>query len=310
MNVLVTDRFDIEAFSILKTGRGLAVSRSESTSPTDSELANTDVMVVRSRTEISKELLARAPKLKLVITSTSGYDHIDLDAARERKVAVSYTPNANAASACELTWGLVLSAARKLNLAHRAVKNTDWNREPLMGTQLGGKTYGIIGLGRIGSRVARVAQAFGMKTVAYDPYHDDEYFLEHGCERVGLDELFRFADVVSCHVPKSDETNHMISPILLSEGNQGLIFVNTSRGSVIKDTVLVDALDNGSIGACGLDVFEKEPVSKESKLLKRENVVLSPHIGASTHEAFQAASREAAEKVLAFANGGTLSDLL
>ena len=310
MNVLVTDRFDVEAFSLLKTGAGLRVEKSTSVIPSPDELATADVLVIRSRTKITADLLAKAPMLKLVVTSTSGFDHIDLKATSASSVQVMYTPIANAASACELTWALVLAAARKTVNAHKAVKSGNWSRDALMGVQLAGKTYGIIGLGRIGSRVARVAQAFGMRTVAFDPYREESYFTEHGCERMSLDELFKFADVVSCHVPGTPETTDMIPPLYVEEGNPGLLFVNTSRGSVIKESLIVEALEQGWFGAVGLDVFEKEPLPRESKLLGRDNVVLSPHIGATTQTAFKQASFEAAEKVLAFAANGALSDLL
>lgn len=310
MKVLVTDRFDVEAYALLKTGPKFEVSKSASHVPTEAELSKTEALVIRSRTKITASLLAKAPLLKLIVTSTSGFDHIDLNATTAAGVKVLYTPTANAASASELTWALVLAAARKVVHAHKAVKSGNWSREALLGVQLSGKTYGIIGLGRIGTRVARVAQAFGLRTVAFDPYREDSYFNEHGCERMSLDELFKFSDVVSCHVPATPETSDMIPPLYVEEGNPGLIFVNTSRGQVIKESLLTQALDEGWFGAVGLDVFEKEPLPRESKLLGRENVVLSPHIGATTQTAFQQASFEAAEKVLNFAADGTVQDAL
>lgn len=310
MKVLVTDRFDVEAYALLKAGAGFTVQKSATFTPTETELAATEALVIRSRTKISRELLAKAPKLKLIVTSTSGFDHIDLEATSNAGVNVMYTPMANAASACEMTWALVLAAARKIVPAHKAVKSGNWAREALLGLQLSGKTYGIIGLGRIGTRVAQVAQAFGMRTVAFDPYREDNYFNDRSCERMSLDELFKFSDVVSCHVPGTPETTDMIPPLYLEEGNPGLLFVNTSRGQVIKESLLIEALDQGWLSAVGLDVFEKEPLPRDSKLLGRDNVVLSPHIGATTQTAFQQASFEAAEKVLNFASSGVLSDLL
>lgn len=310
MNVLVTDRFDVEAFALLKTGPNFTVQKSASPLPAEAELAATEVLIIRSRTKITSTLLAQAPKLKLIVTSTSGFDHIDLHATSSAGVMVMYTPTANAASACELTWALVLAAARKVVPAHKAVKSGNWSRDALLGIQLSGKTYGIIGLGRIGTRVARVAQAFGLRTVAFDPYREDAYFNEHGCERLSLDELFKFADIVSCHVPATPETSDMIPPLYVEEGNPGLIFVNTSRGQVIKESLLTQALDQGWFAAAGLDVFEKEPLPRDSKLFGRDNVVLTPHIGATTQTAFQQASFEAAEKVLNFAASGTVQDSL
>lgn len=310
MKVLVTDRFDAEAFALLKTGKGFTASRSETPEPTETELKNIEALLIRSRTKITADFLAKAPSLKLIITSTSGFDHIDLEATEKAGIKVMYTPSANAASACELTWSLVLAASRKVVPAHRAVKSGNWKREALMGTQLSGKTYGIIGLGRIGTKVARVAQAFGMKTIAFDPFRDEEYFVEHACERMSLDELFKFSDVVSCHVPATSATVDMIPPLYIREGTRGIIFVNTSRGQVIPEESLIEALNEGSFAAIGLDVFEKEPLPRDSKLLSLENVVLTPHIGATTHAAFAAASFEAAEKVLNYVATGALSDVL
>ncbi len=308
--ILVSDRFNSDAFVRLTTQARFAVSRATSPELASDDLSLVEGLIIRSRTPITRALLSRAPKLKVIVTSTSGFDHIDLSLTTERQIVVMFTPEANAASAAELTWGLVLACARKLPWAQRAVETGDWSREQLMGTQLSGKTYGVIGLGRIGSRVATIAQAFGLKTIAYDPYQDEDQFKRFQCERVGLDELLKLSDVISCHVPATKETHHMISKMALIEGNDGRLFVNTSRGNIIAETVLVEALDEGWIGACGLDVFEREPLAQESKLLKRGNVVVTPHIGATTNEAFRAASFEAAEKMIAFAERGIVADEL
>jgi D-3-phosphoglycerate dehydrogenase len=278
--------------------------------PTREELAETEILVIRSRTKIDKELLANAPKLKMVVTATSGFDHIDLVETSARDLKVMFTPNANAASAAELTWALVLACARRVTEAHRAVKAGDWKRESLIGRELSGKTYGVIGLGRIGSRVARIALAFGMKVIAFDPYKDDEDFERVGATRVSLEELLRLADVVSVHVPATSETERMLNAVLLESMNRSAIFVNTSRGSVVTERDLIQALSEHWIAACGLDVFEREPLARDSRLLSFPNVVVSPHLGATTTEAFSQASQDAAEKVRAFAASGSVSDPL
>lgn len=309
-HVLITDRFDLEAEAKLRSTPGLVVTKSAKPIPTDEELRSAEALIVRSRTRIDEALLARAPKLKVVVTSTSGFDHVDLAQTTSRGVKVMYTPEANAPSAAELTWALVLATMRKIPAAHRAVKAGDWNRELLMGRQLAGLTYGIIGLGRIGTRVARIARAFGMNLVAFDPYKDEAYFEREHCTRLSLDELFKNADVVSCHVPATAETHHMIRRLSLVEAGHDIVFVNTSRGSVIEEHILVEALEKGWIVTAGLDVFEREPLSRTSHLVGRDNVVLSPHIGATTTEAFRAASLDAARKVAEFAATGTVSDPL
>ena len=311
-HVLVSDRFDDEAFARLSASSTLKVSKSLTPDLSGDDLDSVHALVIRSRTRITRELLARLPVIQTVITSTSGYDHIDLKDCRERGVKVMFTPTANAASACELTWALLLAAARKLPEAQACVAQANWQREKLMGFQFSGKTYGIIGLGRIGSRVAKVAQAFGLKTLSYDPYRDDAYFANAGCERAKtLSDLIGSSDVLSLHVPATDETREMITlDLLKSVRPDGLIFANTSRGTVIAESALIQALDKGLIRACGLDVYEHEPLPASSPLIGRPNVVLSPHIGATTHAAFKAASLEAADKIIAFAERGIVSDFL
>jgi D-3-phosphoglycerate dehydrogenase len=306
--VIVADRFDTDAF--VRLSKAVNAFRSSAPDLIATDLTNVDALLIRSRTKITRDLLKRAPRLKIIVTSTSGFDHIDLAACTEHKVKVMFTPTANAASACELTWGLALMAARKLSRANEMISVGDWNREPLMGSQMSGKTYGVIGLGRIGSRVAAVAHAFGMKVIAYDPYKEPDQFRSANATRVSLNELFKLADVVSIHVPATDETENMVSREVLENGQHGLLFVNTSRGSVIPESLLAEALDQRWIGACGLDVFEREPLPRDSKLLGRSNVVLSPHVGATTFEAFKAASEEAADKMIAFAQHGAVSDEL
>ena len=311
--VLITDRFDVDAYALLVGHSRIEVRRSATPTPTSDELEWAQALIIRSRTKIHLELLTQAKSLKVICTATSGFDHFDFSATRRfPQLTCMFTPEANAASACELTWALVLASARKIVDAHRSVKTGDWRRDSLMGTQLQGKTYGVIGLGRIGGRIAKVANAFGMNVIAYDPYRDDSYFAATQTQRVSLDEIFKLSDVVSIHVPATAETQFMIHRNLLEsdEPNDHLIFVNTSRGTVIHEKLLIEALENKWITACGLDVFEREPLAQHSRLTQLPNVVLSPHIGATTDEAFHLASKEAAEKIITFVVSGLTADPL
>jgi D-3-phosphoglycerate dehydrogenase len=313
MRVLICDRFDIDALAMLKGNKGLDVSVASDQSAgnllgvSPTELKQTHALIIRSRLKVSRELLGEMPELKVIVTATSGFDHIDLKETQARGIKVMHTPDANAASACELTIGLAFACARKLVDAHRAVKTGAWRREPLVGQELCGKTWGIVGLGRIGSRVAVVAQALGMKTIAFDPYRDS---FPANVTRMALDELLKLADVVSFHVPATSETRTMLNAARFAEMNHGALIINTSRGSVISERDLLEALNNGWVAGAGLDVFEREPLARDSKLNTFSNVVLSPHLGAAPNEAFFAASREAAEKILAFARDGSVSDPL
>lgn len=291
--VLITDRCDEKARVFLESQDELEIRVSQSPHLKSENLDGVECLFIRSRTLVDKALLERAKDLKLVVTATSGFDHIDLVAAQERGVKVAFTPEANAASAAELTWALVLACARNLKL---------WSQNSKLGHQLAGKTYGVIGCGRIGSRVARIAQAFGMRVLVYDAYVGDIPW-----ERRGLDELLRESDVVSLHVPLTRETRKMINRNTLEGLSSQSILVNTSRGEVIDEVALIDVLREGDIGAVGLDVVEREPLTPDYPLHKFENVILTPHIGARTAEAFEQASLEAAQQIASFFKGSDLA---
>lgn len=310
MKVLVTDRFSPEALAKLRSRSQLQVTQSASFLPSADELKDINALIIRSRTKITEEFLAQAPVLKVIVTSTSGFDHIDFAATQKHSVTVMHTPEANAQSAAELTWLLVLACARKFNQAQAQLKKGEWNRELLIGNTLQGKTYGVIGLGRIGSRVSKFAKAFGMDVVAFDPYVEPEAFAQASAERVSYEELFRRADFVSLHVPATPETKKMINFRALEGASSDLILINTSRGDVVNEPELIKALEQKLIKAVGLDVFASEPLSPSSPLLKMSQVVLAPHIGATTNEAFDASSSEAATKIIDFLEDGRTSDVL
>jgi D-3-phosphoglycerate dehydrogenase len=309
-NILVTDRFSHEAYLTLSQQPFLSVQKTESPQLHKQDISQVHGLVIRSRTVIDEAVFERAKKLQVIITSTSGFDHIDLDAAQKWGVTVMFTPEANVESASQLTWALVLACANKLPQAHRALKAGEWNRDAVQGIELNRKTYGIVGLGRIGSRVAEFANAFGMNVIAYDPYADEAAFREAAAERVAYEEILKHADVLSYHVPKTDETNAMLNRSHFEYIHRGLILINTSRGSVVREQDLCEALENGWIGAAGLDVFEKEPLPRNSKLLQYNNVVVTPHCGANTSEAFAKASEQAALKLIRFFVDSSTSDTL
>lgn len=309
--VLITDRFAQDSLLWLERQPGLEIHRADHPSvlPTEA-LVGANALLIRSRTPIDGKLLKKARKLQVIITATSGFDHIDLNACREWGVTVMHTPTANIESAAQLTWALVLACASRVTEARPQIELGDWQRERLIGMELSGRTYGIVGLGRIGSRVARHAHAFGMNVVACDPYADDSAFERAQAQKLGYEELLRAADVVSFHVPKTQETEGMLGREQLEKLPRGLILVNTSRGSVVREADLVTALEKGWVKAAGLDVFEKEPLDPTSTLIAFPQVVLTPHIGANTEDAFYKASQVAAEKLAAFFRDGSTSDTL
>ncbi|MNK26248.1 D-3-phosphoglycerate dehydrogenase [compost metagenome] len=309
--ILITDKFAQDSFLFLQQQSHFEVVRADNPQHLPLEhLVSAHALIIRSRTQINEELLKKARQLQLIVTCTSGFDHIDLDATEKWGVTVMHTPTANIESAAQLTWGLVLSCVNNLQLAHRMMKAGDWNRESLTGIELCGRTYGIIGLGRIGSRVAEIAQVFGMNVVAYDPYAEDESFERLKIPRLSYEEVLKTADVVSFHVPKTQETDYMLNRSHFEYIHRGIILINTSRGSVIKENDLVEALEKGWLRSVGLDVFEKEPLPRTSNLLNFPNVILTPHIGANTEDAFFKASQVAANKLMAFFVDGSTSDTL
>jgi D-3-phosphoglycerate dehydrogenase len=308
--ILITDRFAQEALLTLTQQPFLSVQKTETPNLHQVDLSQVAGLLIRSRTVIDESVFSRAKKLQVIITSTSGFDHIDLDAAEKWGVTVMFTPEANVESAAQQTWALVLACANKIPQAFRAMKGGEWNRDAVTGFELNHKTYGIVGLGRIGKRVAQIANAFHMNVIAFDPYTDESSFRQVDAERVAYEELLKRADVLSFHVPKTTETERMLNRSHFEYIHRGLTIVNTSRGSVIHEADLCEALENGWIGSVGLDVFEKEPLPRSSKLLQYSNVVLTPHCGSNTAEAFAKASEQAALKLIRFFVDSSTSDTL
>lgn len=308
--ILITDRFAQEALLTLTQQPFLSVQKTETPNLYQTDLSQVAGLLIRSRTLIDESVFARAKKLQVIITATSGFDHIDIDAAEKWGVTVMFTPEANVESAAQQTWALVLACANKVPQAHRAMKAGEWNRDAVTGFELSHKTYGIVGLGRIGKRVAQIANAFNMNVIAFDPYTDESSFRQADAERVAYEELLKRSDVLSFHVPKTSETERMLNRSHFEYIHRGLTIVNTSRGSVIHEADLCEALENGWIGSVGLDVFEKEPLPRSSKLLQYSNVVLTPHCGANTAEAFAKASEQAALKLIRFFVDSSTSDTL
>lgn len=308
--ILVTDEFSAASLTQLQLESEWEVRFSQFPTPTDVELKGATALLIRSRTKVNKELIEKAPQLKVVVTATSGYDHIDLEGCRQHQIAVMHTPQANAQSAAELTLLLMLALSRQLPLVFSSMKESGWRNGVPRGNLLHGQNLGIVGLGRIGSLVAKMAQAFGMKVSACDPFIDDHVFSSLNVERLGFSELLISSDFVSLHVPLTEQTRHMINAqtieLMPSHGR----LINTSRGEVVDENALIAALMNQQLAGAGLDVFENEPLARECRLRGLKNVVLTPHIGAYTEDAWQQASSQAVRQLLDFFKTGSLSNAL
>jgi D-3-phosphoglycerate dehydrogenase len=259
-------------------------------------IADVDAILIRSATKVDEEALAAAKKLKIVARAGVGLDNVDVRAATQAGVMVVNAPTSNIVSAAELAVALMLAAARHVSPAHAALKNAEWKRSKYTGIELYEKTVGIVGLGRIGVLVAQRLSAFGMKVIAYDPYVQAGRAAQMGVRLVDLDTLLAEADFMSVHLPKTPETAGLIGEEQLAKVKPSLVLVNAARGGIVDESALYAALKEGRVAAAGLDVFAKEPCT-DSPLFELENVVATPHLGASTDEAQEKAGIAVARSV-------------
>ena len=270
-------------------------------------LAVASGLIVRSATKVDVAMLNGAPDLKVIGRAGVGIDNIDLEASSERGIAVMNAPSGNTVSAAELTMALILSAARWVPAADRSIREGKWERARLRGMELRGKTLGLIGAGRIGSEVAARCRSFAMDVIAYDPLLTAERAHELRLDLVDLDEVLTRADVISLHVPLTDETLGLIDESSLAKMKSEALVVNTSRGGVIDEHALAAALVSGSIAGAALDVYETEPIPADSPLRDAPNLILTPHLGASTKEAQIHVAHEVAEAIRAVLVRGDVS---
>jgi len=286
MKVLVTEPLAEEGIARLRAEPGIDVHVRLKPSPEEllGLIPEYSGLIVRSSTSVDKDLLAAAEALKIVGRAGSGVDNIDLQAATGRGVVVVNTPGGNAVSVAELVMGLTIACARKIAAADRKLKAGTWAKKESKGRELNGKTMGIIGLGRIGREVARRARSFGLQVLGYDPFVAEGDFDEQGVRLVGLEELLAACHFVTMHVPRTDRTMNMIAADELGMMMDGAVLINAARGGLVDEAALLDALNGGKIAAAGLDVFSSEP-EPLADLVRHENVVATPHIGASTAEA-------------------------
>lgn len=309
--ILITDRFAQDSFLYLKSQTHFQVEQSDHPQQLPIEhLMSCHALIIRSRTKIDSELLKKAKNLQLIITATSGFDHIDLDATAHWGITVMHTPNANIESAAQLTWALILACCHQLKPAMQMTQNGHWQREKIIGVELYQKTIGIVGLGRIGSRVAQISQAFQMNVMAYDPYIEETVFQKLNVIKSTYHEVLQKSDILCFHVPKTQETELMLQKPQLELMKQNSILINTSRGSLLNEQDLIQHLKDEKIKAVGLDVFQVEPFPETSQLLQFANVITTPHIGANSEDAFYKASQIAAYKLVSFFLDGSTSDTL
>ncbi len=310
--VLVTDKVSGGALEPLYADdRFDVVQIDDSSDPAfTSALGEANGLIVRSATKVRADMLAAAPELTVVGRAGVGVDNIDLAAAAERGIAVLNAPAGNTVSTAELTMALILAMVRRVAEADASVRGGEWARSRFKGAELRGRTLGLIGAGRIGGEVAKRCRAFGMDVVAYDPYLTDDRATELQAERCELQDLFERADVISAHVPLTDSTRGIVDAEAIAKMKKGAFVVNVSRGGVVDEAALGDALQSGHLGGAALDVYENEPLEADSPLRDVPNLLLTPHLGASTAEAQELVASEIAEAVRAALADGDLSRAL
>jgi D-3-phosphoglycerate dehydrogenase len=258
-------------------------------------------MVVRSETKVTRKVIEAASCLKVVGRAGVGVDNVDVDAATEHGVVVMNTPGGNTISTAELSFAMLLSLARKVPQAYASMTAGKWDRKQFQGSELSGKTLGVLGLGRIGTEVSKRALAFGMKVLAYDPFLTEARAKAIGIEMVAdLDNLYRDADFITVHMPVTDQTRGMLNSAAFSKMKPKVCLVNCARGEIVVEKDLLAAVDSGKVAVAALDVFETEPLPGDHPFRKHPAITLTPHLGASTREAQEKCGIEVAEVIAAY----------
>jgi glyoxylate reductase len=299
-----------EPGTALLEAAGIGVDQHEPDSPPSREellahVADKDAVLTMLTERVDAEVMEAAPGLRIVANLAVGYDNIDLDAAARRGIVVTNTPDVLTDATADLAWALILSTARRIVEGDRLVRAGEWrgwSPTQLIGQSVWGRTIGIVGLGKIGAAVARRARGFDMRVLYASRSKRPDVDESIGAQHVDLDTLLRESDVVSIHVPLTDDTRHLIDADALRRMRPSTVLVNTARGPVVDEAALVEALRTRSIAAAGLDVFEREP-SLEAGLVELDNVVLAPHVGSATVDARSSMVRLCCENIVAVLAG-------
>ncbi|HZV35907.1 MAG TPA: phosphoglycerate dehydrogenase [Verrucomicrobiae bacterium] len=309
MNIMICDPISPKGIALFQQRKEFNVNVLKQRLP-EAELLplvkDVEAMVVRSETKITRAVIEAAPKLRVVGRAGVGVDNVDVEAATQRGIVVMNTPSGNTISTAELTFSMLMSLARKIPQANASMKAGEWNRKAFQGVELYNKTLGILGMGRIGTEVARRAIVFGMRVLAYDPYLTLSRANALQVELVELDEIFARCDFITVHMPMSDETRGMINAAAFAKMKQGARVLNCARGGIINEKDLYEAVKSGKVAGAALDVFETEPLPKEFPLRDLPQVIMTPHLGASTEEAQENVGIEVAEAITDYLLNGAV----
>src|SRR4051812_36609343 len=300
MKIVIAEKISPSAIDLLREeSRWTLVTPEQVDGDLTRHIEAADALIVRSAVDVNAAILEHAKKLRVIGRAGVGVDNIDLDAATRKGIAVMNTPGANAVAVAEHALAMMLAMARHLCRADALMHAGKWEKKSLQGSELRGKTLGVLGLGRIGMEVARRARAIGMELVAHDPFVSAAVAKEYGVRMVELEHLYAQSDYLSLHVGLTPQTTGMINTQTISKMKRGARLVNCARGELVREADLVQALNQGQLAGAALDVFEAEPL-KSSPLQTLENVILTPHIAGSTHEAQEAVGYQIALQVKAY----------
>ena len=300
--ILISDPLASEGVELLKSQAEVDVKTGLKPQELIDILGDYDALIVRSETKVTAQVIQAGKKLQVIARAGIGVDNIDLKAATGGGIAVVNAPTGNTIAAVEHTMALMLALARNVPQAHNSMKQIKWERSAFMGVEVRNKTLGIVGLGRVGSEVAKRAQSFAMKLIVNDPFVSPDYARILGIELASLDQLLAQSDFVTIHMPLTEATHHLIGEEKLALMKPGARLINVARGELIDEDALLRALDDGRLAGAALDVFSREPPG-ESALVKHPRVIVTPHLGASTEEAQREVAIEAAEQVIAVLTG-------
>ena len=308
MKVVVCDKVSDRGVEVFRQQEGfeaIVLDRKHSEDEMVEICKDVSAIVVRSETKITKKILDNAPALKVVGRAGVGVDNVDVSEATRRGVVVMNTPSGNTISTCELTCSMMLAVARNIPQAHASMKSGKWDRKAFKGNEVYKKTLGIVGLGRIGAEVSQRALAFGMRVLAYDPYLSRPRAEQLGVElKEQLDDLLAESDYITVHMPKTPETSGMINKASFNKMKDGVKILNCARGGIIVEDDLVEAIKSGKVAGAALDVYESEPVAEEHPFRSMPQVIMTPHLGASTAEAQENVGIEVAEAIVDFLKNG------
>lgn len=294
MKVLIADGINKEAVNILQKDFDVVIKDNLPAAELLDIIADFDGIIIRSASKITKEVLDKAKKLKVIGRAGVGIDNIDVSAATKRGIIVLNAPEGNTTAATEHTMAMMLALSRNIPVANETMHHGEWNRKKYIGVELRGKTLGIIGLGRIGSGVAKRAMAFDMKILAYDPYLNEDRAKDLGIETTSLDNLIATADFITVHMPLTSQTKNMINKTNIAKMKKSARLFNCARGGIINEVDLAAALSSGQIAGAGIDVYVSEPLAADNPLMHAPNLILTPHLGASTIEAQIGVAKDAA----------------